>query len=58
MTNILDYFPEALFIDEGTDALKFIQDLQRRELLTDIPTWKFSIHIMLERMDSTSIMRS
>ena len=31
ITNILDYFPEALFIDEGTDALKFIQDLQRRE---------------------------
>jgi hypothetical protein len=31
ITKILDYFPEAIFIDEGTDALKFIQDLQRRE---------------------------
>ena len=30
ITKILDYFPEAIFIDEGTDALKFIQDLQRR----------------------------
>ena len=27
----LEYFPEAIFIDDGMDALKFIQELQRRD---------------------------
>ncbi|PYB68288.1 hypothetical protein DMB44_04385 [Thermoplasma sp. Kam2015] len=31
ITKILDYFPEAIFIDDDMDALKFIQELQRRE---------------------------